>query len=146
MSEDELKKRQHLHERTRDEIAANTRSMAENLDRSLLALSSAFLGGSLAFINQVVKVETAAFKWLLYASWIFFAATIALTITSLILGVLQMRPLQVAAERYYIKGDASAWGVSDRLQRRTFLWVMACGVTFILGILSLAAFVLLNLV
>ena len=145
MNDDGLKERQRLFEKTRDEISAATRSQSDSLDRSLLTLSSAFLGGSLAFVNQIVTVETALYKCMLYASWALFALTIIFTIASLVFSILQLRPLHDAAYNYYLKGDSSAWAVSDLTQRRIFRLVIGGGAIFAAGILLLAAFIALNL-
>src|SRR6266853_1313026 len=98
MAEDEAKERLRLYERTRDELATNARSMSETYDRSLLTLSSAFLGGSIAFISRVVEIDVAVSKWLLYVSWSLFATTIVLTVASYVFGLLTLQRLRDAAE------------------------------------------------
>lgn len=144
MSEDQAE-RKRLYEKTRDEISASTRTQSESLDRSLLTLSSAFLGGSLAFINPIVGIDAASYKWMLYVSWAFFVLTIVVTIASLIFSILQLRPLHDAAHNYYIEGDQAAWAVSDVTQRRIFRLIIGGGVIFAAGIFLLALFVALNL-
>jgi len=92
MAEDNnLIERQRLYERTRDEQIANARSVSESLDRSLLTLSSAFLGGSLAFVGQVVELGSALGIWMLYSAWFLFALTIALTISLFSMGLVSIR-------------------------------------------------------
>jgi len=143
---DDSKERQRLYERTRDELAANARSISESYDRALLTLSSAFLGGSLAFIGEIVDLPIATAKWMLYCAWSLFALTIVLTIASFIYGLHTLETLRDAAERYYIQRKQEAWKVSDSVQRVILHYVSACGITFIVGVLLLVMFVSLNLV
>jgi hypothetical protein len=84
MSDDDedVKERRKLFLRTLEGLDRISLSMAENYDRALLTLSSAFLGGSLAFTNQVVDLISASAKSMLYVAWTAFAATIGLTVYS----------------------------------------------------------------
>ncbi len=145
MNQDEMKDRQRLYEKTRDEVNSATRSMSENLDKALLTLSSGFLGGSLAFVGQVVALEAAQFRWLLYSSWSFFVLTIAVTVITLVAAILHQRPLHEAAEKFYLRGDESGRDESAKYQQKVFAWNIICSASFVLGIVSLSAFVALNL-
>lgn len=136
---------QRLYERTRDELAASTRSASESYDRALLTLSSAFLGGSLAFIKGLIPLEKAVVKWTLYAAWLCFALTIVLTLWSFVYGLFGYKKLRDAADRYYLRGEQDAWKVSETIEREVHHYVVACGVSFIAGIVLLVAFVLVNL-
>lgn len=142
--DEDLKERQRLYEHARDELSALTRSASENYDRSLLTLSSAFLGGSLALTSQVIDLAQATTKWLLYLSWLSFAVTIVLTLGSLIYGMFTYDKVRRAAERYYLRGEQDAWNISYEVQRRILRFVLWCGVSFGLGIACLGAFVSVN--
>ena len=144
MDSDELEERKRLYERTRDGLDASGRSMSESYDRALLTLSSAFLGGSLALTNQVVELKTAVAKPMLYLAWAFFALTIVLTLSSFVYGLWTLPSLRKAAERYYMKDEESAWQVSYNVQRSILLWVVACGVSFGIGITLLGGFIGVN--
>jgi hypothetical protein len=143
--ENDLKERQRLYERTRDELAGNARSISEHYDRALLTLSSAFLGGSLAFIGQVINLRIAILKWMLYGAWLFFALTIVLTLISFVYGLFTLQPLRDAAARFYLEKDSTAWKVSESVQRRILRFALACGVSFFAGILLLSGFIYFNL-
>jgi hypothetical protein len=145
MGEDESKERQRLYERTRDELHAISKSISESYDRALLTLASAFLGGSLAFIKEIVHLPSASARWLLYASWLSFAITIVLTLSSFIYGLFTLETLRKAAERYYINKEQTAWNVSARVQRWILLFVIAGGISFILGIAFSGVFVYINI-
>jgi hypothetical protein len=146
MAEDpnDLQERQRLYERTRDELAATARSISESYDRALLTLSSAFLGGSLAFVGQVVDLPTASAKWVLYLAWLLFALAMVLTLASFIYGLHTLQPLRNAAERYYMRREQDAWKVSERVQRVVLRYVVACGASFLLGVVLLGAFIVVN--
>lgn len=135
---------QRLYERTRGDLGTINRSASEALDRALLTLSSAFLGGSLALIGQVVNVPNASNKWLLYCAWLAFAATIIVTVWSYVYSLLQHERLVDAAERYYMKGEQEAWTVSEQVNREVLRFVIAGGVSFVGGIVLLVAFVLFS--
>jgi hypothetical protein len=136
---------QRLYERTRDQLDANSRSMAESYDREVLALSSAFLGGSLGFIDNVIKLETADYRWLVYAAWGLLVVTIILTLASLLHGLYSIRELREAARQYYMEDNAVAWDVSDKKEREAFYFLFAYGITFSVGVVCLALFIALNL-
>jgi hypothetical protein len=145
MDKEDSEARQRLLEQTRDELAAGAKANAEAYDRALLTLSSAFLGGSLAFIDKVIELPVACGKPLLYLAWGFFALTIIFTVVSLMYGVLSFRWLSQAAERFYGQNDKSAWQVSDKTQRTVMRFIWACGVLFIAGIVFLVLFIFINL-
>jgi hypothetical protein len=144
MENDDLKERLRVYERTRDGLDASGRSMAESYDRALLTLSSAFLGGSLALINQVVELDNATGKSMLYIAWGFFALTIVLTLASFVYGLWTLQPLRDAAERYYMKSEENARAVSDKIQRVILIWLATCGVSFGIGIALLGGFIGIN--
>jgi len=145
MDSEEFRERTRLYERTRDEIGAASRSSSGSFDKALLTLSSSFLGGSLAFTGQVVPLSGALYKWQLYTAWACFAVTMMLTIWSFVYGLLAYRRLRRAAEDYYLKGDQSAWKVSDTVDRELLKYVVAGGVSFVAGVVLLIAFVTSNL-
>lgn len=145
MDSDELRERTRLYERTRDEIGAANRSSSESFDKALLTLSSSFLGGSLAFTGQVVPLSGSTNRWLLYAAWAGFAIAMILTIWSFVYGLLAYRRMRRAAEDYYLKGDQSAWKVSDTVDLELVRFAVAGGVSFVAGVVLLIAFVTSNL-
>lgn len=144
--DDEDRKRE-VWESTRAQLASNAKSNAEAFDRALLTLSSAFLGGSWAFIDHMVPGFPTAVcgKAILYAAWLLFTATIVLTVVSLMYGVLSFRWLEQAADRFFGQDDKSAWEVSDKTQRTVMRFILACGTLFIGGIVLLVTFVFINL-
>jgi hypothetical protein len=134
-----------LYERTRDELNANSLSMAESYDREVLALSSAFLGGSLGFIEKIVEFEYADYRCLLYTAWFLLVVTIVLTVASLLHGLWSIRILRQAAEHYYLHDIEDALAISTKKEREAFSFLFGYGTTFALGVICLALFISLNL-
>lgn len=109
----------------------------ESFDRTLLVLASAFLGGSLAFIGQVVDMQSASPKGLLYLAWTFFGLTIVATIGSFLYGQFSLATLDDAG-RSHSKSDKDAQGVAH-----SFIGVS--GALYVAGISFLVLFVAINL-
>lgn len=145
MDDAERRERQRLYERTREESLTGTRLSAQAYDKALLTLSSAFLGGSLGFANQVVHMPTAEGKPLLYWAWGLFVATIVLTLASFLFTLFMHEPLVRAAERYYQDGDQNAWKVSVRVHNGVLAFAVTYGLTFLVGVSLLVGFVSINL-
>lgn len=145
MDDAERKERQRLFERTREELLATMRAAAQAYDKALLTLSSAFLGGSLAFMNQVVDMATTPSKRLLYWALIFLVVTIVLTLVSFLLSLFAHEPLVRAAKRYYANDDQAAFKVSERVQKMVLTFSVLYGLTFLVGVSLLVFFVTSNL-
>jgi len=145
MDEAERKERQRLYEKTREELAANTRLTAQAYDKALLTLSSAFLGGSLAFTGQVVDLTSVPSKALLYWAWISLVITIVLTLASFLFSLFTHEPLVRAAERYYRDSDQNAWKVSERVHKGVLAFSVVYGLTFLAGVSLLVCFITTNL-
>jgi hypothetical protein len=145
MDEAERKERQRLYERAREEQQTTSRLAAQAYDKALLTLSSAFLGGSLAFTGQVVDLASASSKALLYWAWIFFVVTIVLTLASFVYSLFRQEPLTRAAERYYRENDQDAWKVSERVHKVVLGFSVAYGLTFLTAVLLLVGFISTNL-
>lgn len=134
-----------LYEKTRDGLMANQLSNAEAYDKSLLTLSSAFLGISFVFLKDIVPLTLAHHVWLLIASWIGFALTIVATIFSFIYGQRVIKRLLDGARRYYIDQEEDAYDEGNKLSRRIDLINELCGISFIAAVILSVAFVVVNL-
>lgn len=88
-----------------DDLNHRQMSNSETYDKSLLTLSSAFLGLSLTFIQNVVPLNSGKCFFLLYLSWGLFALTVILTIASFIYGQYVLEELRVGAKKYFIEGN-----------------------------------------
>lgn len=145
MPEAEFKERLRLYEHTRAGLEQSGWSMAETYDRALLTLSSAFLGGSLALTSQVIDLQDASGKGLLYAAWAVFALTIVLTLFSFVYGLRTLEPLRKAAWRFYMRKEEGASKESVEVQSHVLSFSVAQGASFALGIVLLGVFSAVNI-
>ena len=127
-----------------DDLNRRQMSNSETYDKSLLTLSSAFLGLSLTFIQNVVPLADGKCLLLLYLSWGLFALTIILTIVSFIYGQSVLEELKDGAKKYFIEGNREEDKRSAVLSRRLAALNTIDGVVFILAVISLTLFVGLN--
>jgi hypothetical protein len=136
--------REKLYEKTKDELLSKQLSNSETYDNSLLSLSSAFLGLSIAFIKDIAPLNEAKCTLILYSSWILFSLTIIIVISSFLYGQKGIKELIEAARMYYLENDESAYKVSEKVSKNIDLFNTLSGVTFIFAILLTVAFVLTN--
>lgn len=141
----QAEERRRLFERAKDELVSGQKVNAEQFDRSVLTLSTAFLALSMSFIREVVPSSEMILPYLLYASWFGFAASILLTLFGLLYGQRLFKTMIDAAERYYIQNDQDAFKVSEVLPRRLDRLNWAVGITFAGSVLCNVLFVIKNM-
>lgn len=124
-----------------DDLNRRQMSNSETYDKSLLTLSSAFLGLSLTFIQQVVPLASAKCLGLLYASWGLFTLSIVLTIASFIYGQSVLAELVDGAKNYFLEGKKEEDARSKVLSGRVAVLNTFNGVVFITAVVSLTVFV-----
>lgn len=134
-----------LYEKTRDELIASQLSNAEAYDKSLLTLSSAFLGISFVFIKDIVPLTLVHHVYLLIASWVLFASTIVGTIFAFIYGQRIIKRLLDGARKYYIDQEKYAHDAGRKWSRRIDIMNEVCGIFFIAAVIFLVLFVVVNL-
>lgn len=144
-TEEEKARRLYLYDKTRDELLQQQMSNSETYDKSLLTLSSAFLGLSLAFIKDFVPLQDVKSSWLLMASWIGFSLVIIGTIWSFIYGQRVIKKLMVSAEKYYKGRDQNALNVSTIYSKKLDRLNEFSGLAFIASVVLSITFVLVNL-
>jgi len=101
MSEDEDRRRRDLYDEHRRQTWQDIQSSTDNFDKNLLAVSSAALGFSVAFIKDIAHLPTAVWHPVLYASWICFAACIVITVFSFRLSVVVLNRHLGYLREYY---------------------------------------------
>lgn len=138
-------RRLELYQKTRDELLKQQLSNAETYDKSLLTLSSAFLGLSLTFIKDIVPLGQVQYLSVLFLSWFGFALVIVGTIWSFIYGQRVIKRLIEGARRYYLEGDRKAREESDEYSKKLDRANEFSGVVFIVSVILSVAFVFLNI-
>lgn len=136
MSEDDDKRRRDLYDEHRRQTWQDIQSSTDNFDKNLLAVSSAALGFSVAFIKDIVKFPSAVWHPVLYASWICFAACIVITVFSFRLSVTALnKHLNYLHQYYEQKND-------DFLRKRSVAAVVLDVFTWAAALLFLAGIIL----
>lgn len=69
-----------LYADTRSDLLKRQLSNSENADRAILSVSTAALGFSLAFLNDIVSLQGAMLFYLPYVSWALFVLAIVVTL------------------------------------------------------------------
>ena len=89
----------------RDELVRGQISDSETYDRSILTLSSSFLGFSIAFIHFAANEEPIQILWAVIVAWALYFFSILSVLIS-ILAMQKARGEMVdALEPYYLQGD-----------------------------------------
>ena len=65
---------------TRADLLKRQLSNAENYDKAVLSLSTAFLGFSLAFLKDLAPIHLAEWRCFLYGSWMALGGSVLCTI------------------------------------------------------------------
>jgi hypothetical protein len=128
---------------TRADLLKRQLSNAENYDKAVLSLSTAFLGFSLAFLKDLVPIHLAELRCFLYGSWMALAGSVLCTIVSFWVSQRATDVQLKKAEDYYLCDDQSALRKS-RIAKATDWVNAAAGVLFVLGLSLTTAFVSLN--
>jgi hypothetical protein len=128
---------------TRADLLKRQLSNAENYDKAVLSLSTAFLGFSLAFLKDLVPIHLAEWRCFLYGSWMALGGSVLCTIVSFWVSQRAIDVQLRKAEDYYLRDDQSALRKSPMAKATD--WVNAAsGVLFVLGLLLTTTFVGLN--
>ena len=102
-SYDESERNYEQYLKERDELLKRELSNSQLFDKAILALSSAGLGFSLAFIRKGFSLVEAIQVYLLYSSWILFAVAIASTLISFFTGQCAIKKQLKLNESHYLE-------------------------------------------
>jgi hypothetical protein len=142
MSESE---NQQLYFKYREELYKSLLSNAENLDKTIITLSSASLGLSVVLLDKLIPLTSANFLSLLCFSWLSFGLSVGLVITSYLLGQKAIRFQLDCAEKFYLGAKPEFFNKENRYysycERATF-W---SSILFVTGLIILISFTVLNL-
>jgi len=142
-SEHELRLR--LYGETRADLLKRQLSNSENADRAILSVSTAALGFSLAFLKDVVPLQTADYSWLLYLSWVFFPVAIIATLLSFFTSQKAIDEQLDLAHKYYIEYVEEAAKLQPKYASITELCNRAGAVLLVAGLLVTCVYVFINL-
>jgi len=136
--------RQEFYMTIRQNLIDSKRANAENYDKSILSLSTASLGFSLAFLTRSSSSNPLVASGYLEWSWILFIGAISLTLASFLVSQQAIKRQLDRASRYYKKNDRSALDEVNWLARWVTWLAYGAGVAFLIAICLTARFVSLN--
>ena len=128
----------------RDQLLKRELSNSQLFDKAILALSSAGLGLSLAFIRKGVSLDEATQVYLLYSSWILFVAAIASTLFSFftsqcaIKKQLEFNEEDYVMSKYDLVGKEDPSSLKNRPNQITTVLSYVSGISYILAIILTA--------
>jgi hypothetical protein len=119
-------------------------SSTDSYDQSLLTLSSGGLGLSIAFIKDIVPLQQATSLWLLYSSWVAFAACILTTVISFQIAIKTQKELLVNCGKYYIDKNDSYRDKRGKYSKILTGCTMIAGGLFVLALACTIIFAVEN--
>ena len=140
-----MDERQKLHDTLRDDLFKRQLSNSENLDRAILMLSSAGLGLSLIFVDNLVPVDKADCMCLLYFSWALFGSAILSTLVSFFVSQQGIKKQLEMNRQYYLErkeeviNQKNLWAIAT--ERLSYVSAL----TYICAAFFLVLFIALNL-
>lgn len=129
----------------REELYKSILSNSENLDRTIITLSTASLGLSLTLIDKLIPMQEAFFKSLLMASWICFVLSIILVIISYLVGQKAVKVQLAYAEEFYIKKNNEFFNKKNHFYCFCEYASFAAAALFAIGITLMTIFASKNL-
>lgn len=118
---------------------------SENYDKAILAYASGGLGISLAFIKDVVPLDSASWLLLLELSWFCWVMAIVVVVISFQTSQLGIRRHMAMVKKYYIDDDDSALEETNVPARVTDIANVVSGLLFLCGVMLTTIFVGINL-
>lgn len=137
--------RSKIYDEYRRELTVKQNSNSENYDKSILTLSSAGLGLSLAFIKDIVPLARVQDLSMLLTSWGCFAAAIVVTLFSFQCSQWAIQRALTDAEKYYLK-DLEEYQTKKNPWNTATSWLNSIsGIAFVVAVITTAIFVFTNL-
>lgn len=129
----------------RTELMSAREKSYEQFDSAILTLSSGGLGLSVAFLDNVVELETAGATWVLVGSWILFAVAILATMSSFLCSQAAIDRTIEHARAYYVDDDREALKRRNPFSIATRWLNLAAALFFLLAVSMTIVFVSINL-
>ena len=143
-SYDESERNYEQYLKERDELLKRQLSNSQILDKAILALSSAGLGLSLAFIGKGVSLAEAAQVCLLYFSWGLFVAAIISTLISFLTSQGALKKQLEIDEEYFLTNKEDSSNSKNPLNQITTVLSYVSVISYIFAICLTVVFIALN--
>lgn len=134
-----------LYADTRSDLLKRQLSNSENADRAILSVSTAALGFSLAFLNDIVSLQGAMLFYLPYVSWALFVLAIVVTLSSFFTSQKAIDAQLDIAHKYYIDRDDTAAKQGSKYAKATDILNKFGALLLVAGLLVTCMFVGINL-
>jgi hypothetical protein len=130
-----------------ESLVITGRLEAEKFDKGILTLSSIFLGFTLTFVDKIVPLHTAWYKWLLFISWASFFFSIVSILVGLIISQKRIGQIIANAGKYLIGLNLN---YQNFLHNKLTKWVVCSNylsfILFVVGAGSFILFVIINVI
>ena len=137
--------RRNLYSQSKNELLKRQLSNSQILDKSILSLSTAGLGFSVAFIKNVVSLTQATSLWLLYLSWVVFVLAIICTLASFLTSQESITKELDRIYQYYLCKKEEVINEKNRLAQVTGWLNLISVILYIIAVSATALFIILNL-
>ena len=145
MDIDPEEERKRLYSETRTDLLTRQLSNSERLDGAILTLSTAALGVSIAFVDNIVPLEIAEYVILLIVSWFLFGASIISTLISFIISQIAIKTQLSYAEEYYLNKKDEFLTKKNKAAKYTDRLNYSSAFLFIAALIFTIAFATINL-
>lgn len=114
-------------------------------DKAILILAGGGLTVSLTILKNLIKLDAAAWKPLLYWSWFLFIIPLVLTLLSFILSIKAIDKQIQRTDRYYLQDDEDALKGKNVFGAITQYFNYASAVSFVSAVTCMMLFVYHNI-
>lgn len=128
----------------RTDLLKRQLSNSENYDKSIITLSTAFLGFSIAYLKDLIPSENVQCYWLIILSWYLLFGAIILTIASFVISNKAIEIELKKVEDYYLNKNDNEYYKSN-LAKITDWTNYSSGFCLCLGLLLTVIFINKNL-
>lgn len=101
-----------------ESLEITTRSEAEKFDKGILTLSSIFLGFTLTFVDKIIPLNKAWYRWLLFISWVSFFFSIVFILIGLIVNQRAIKQIISDASKYLLERNLNYSNFADNKLNR----------------------------
>lgn len=129
--------------RLREEAHKREVSGAENYDKSIITLATAFLGFSIGYLKDFASAPNHI--WVLVLSWLFFTISVASVIASFLASQKVQRLTVSRAMRYYENHQDDALSERIWVDKALDCLNLTSGVSFVTGLMLSSIFVFFNI-
>jgi hypothetical protein len=129
-----------LYDKHEQQAWQDIQTTTDRFDQSMLTLSSAALGVSVAFIKDIVPFAQAVWSLLLYASWICFSLCIVVTVLSFQVSRAALKQHLDYLKRCYLDGDRRFFNKQSLAAKMLPVMSWTAATFFVLGIVSTLVF------